>query len=365
MWRRAVVRHSARGIQTWICGIVLWLVCGLSPAQASAPCSEGLFVEWRFHASAPIMLPPATGPDEQTVVTSVDGYVHAIASRGRFLWSYTLDAPAVAVQTDERGRVYAVSERGLLYVLRRSGAHAWGSRLPAPMLPTGPAAFSSVRGLLYVPSALNLYAFSAKSGLLWRAFLGSSIRSGPVLDSDGRAWVITRDGDVHGVESPHKRVRFSLFEKEEQPSAETTNLPRLLSAAKGRLIIIDAEGLTAYSATGERLWTRSGVRASASNGSVVRIGDAWHWLDETTGVTDAEHALDLASSARPEPVDDWLFVPTESGRLYALSRAGEVRWCDLASAPLLRPVYQRDSRLIVTAAGDGSVAAVRLRSGAP
>src|SRR5690606_20954741 len=179
-------------------GLVLALTGTAAVAHAKAPCTEKLTIAWRFHASAPIVASPATGKAGPVVVTSIDGYVHAMPDQGRFLWSYTHDTPASGFGSDEHGRVQVMSERGLMQVLQPSGSKLTSWRLPAPMLPTGPFAYDESSSIGFVPSAFNLYAYSA-TGVTWRAFLGSRTVSGPTVDPRGRGWVGRGEGELVGV----------------------------------------------------------------------------------------------------------------------------------------------------------------------
>lgn len=342
-------------------GLVLALTGTAAVAHAKAPCTEKLTIAWRFHASAPIVASPATGKAGPVVVTSIDGYVHAMTDEGRFLWSYTLDTPASGFGLDEHGRVQVMSERGLMQVLQPSGSKLTSWRLPAPMLPTGPFAYDESSSIGFVPSAFNLYAYSA-TGVTWRAFLGSRIVSGPTVDPRGRAWVVTEKGELVGVLAPSRRLGFDL------PSAADASqipAPQLLSVSEQQVMILEREELTAYSLTGELQWRRGAVHASAADGGFVGIGGSWHWLDSRTGTTSAEHELDVSLSSPPVPMQEWMLLPTVQGRLYALSRQGDVQWCDVASAPLLQPRPKADTQGAIVAAGDGSVVEVRLREQSP
>jgi hypothetical protein len=136
--------------------VALMLPCSRR-AAASAPCTEGLTVDWTFHAAAPLAVAPAVSKQGRVVVASVDGYVHALAPGGRFQWSYTLDSAPSGISIGEDGRTYALSREGVLHVLHADGRHQWGSRLPPGMAPTGPFA-QSEQGVVFVPSHLNLYA---------------------------------------------------------------------------------------------------------------------------------------------------------------------------------------------------------------
>jgi outer membrane protein assembly factor BamB len=319
-------------------------------ARASAPCSAGLTVEFRFHASAPIEDALLTQKGA-IAVTSVDGYVHALGPNGRFLWSYTLDSAPVAIELGEDGRVYAASDAGSLHVLRANGERQWAGHLPAGMVPTGKMAHSD-HGVVFVPSNLNLYAFSAGSGLLWRAFIGSTIVSGPAIGSDGDAWVIAQNGSVHRIKTPNRRSSFSI-----SVDGSTT----LVSASGEQVVVLDESGLTAHSLTGQTLWALPDVVQVTPDARVVRTaGSKWVWLSEK-GEPQAERQLTFDVSAQPAHAQGLVYVPTTDGRLYVFGADGAVQWCQVAHAPLRSPRVHSKTGPVVVASGDGALASIYVR----
>src|SRR5690606_37157165 len=145
-----------------------------------------------------------------------------------------------------------------------SGQYQWGGRLPAGMLPTGMPAHSE-RGVVYVPSELNLYAFSAGSGLMWRTFVGSPITSGPLVGPDGEAWVSTRSGRIMRIRNPRSRDEFTTPSR-----AEVT-----LVAADERGVLVQAPqpsgatALVAYDVHGQERWQLADVASVSTTGDVV------------------------------------------------------------------------------------------------
>lgn len=328
-------------------------------ALASARCTERLTMDWRFNAAAPLTDSAAVSADGWVVVSSVDGYVHALDSAGHFQWSYTLDAPAYGIAMGADARTYALSQEGVLHVMLPSGQFHWGGRLPSGMLPTGLPAHSE-RGVVYVPSELNLYAFSASSGLMWRAFVGSAITSGPLVDPDGDAWVTAR-GRVVRLRSPQQRSEFGVAK--DAPA-------RLVFAGRQQVLLQINEqakppALVAYDVRGKQRWRRENVAGSSDAGHVVRgFGKSaaqWSWLDPETGHVLGERELDLDVAGPPAELDQFAVVPTNAGRVYVFDDAGSVEWCQVSTAPLLSARVHHASGRVIASAGDGWVAALRFR----
>lgn len=330
------------------------------PAAASAPCTEGLTVDWTFHASAPLAVAPAVSKQGWVVVASVDGYVHALAPGGRFQWSYTLDSAPSGIAIGEDGRTYALSQAGVLHVLHADGRHQWGSRLPAGMVPTGPLA-QNEQGVVFVPSHLNLYAFAAGAGLSWRAFIGSEIVAGPIATAAGDAWVATRDARLVRVHTPRDRSQFSLPED---------NAGQVVGANTNVVLVLIPEGaastLVAFDHRGHERWRYRDVRRVSSDGSVLERrgprGASWTWIEPSTGQVLGERTLGLESSAAPSSLGARAVVPTVDGRVYVFGEEGRVEWCRIAAAPLLEPRVGALTERITVAAGDGRFASVRFRT---
>lgn len=357
-WLRALRRRWPEAA-TWLTALSVassWSREGF----ASAPCTERLTIDWRFNAAAPILEPPSVSGRGWVVVGSVDGYVHALDSRGLFQWSYTLDAPPVGITVGADGRTYALSREGVLHVMLPSGQYHWGGRLPTGMLPTGLPAHSD-RGIVYVPSELNLYAFSAGSGLMWRTFVGSPITSGPLVSPDGDAWVGTRRGRIMRIRSPKQHTEFDTPSQVEASLVYAANDWVLAQSAQTG----GGTSLVAYEVDGRERWRRADVARVSSDGHVFHgsgvRSSLWAWLDPGSGKVLAERELELDDSAPPSRFGRYAVVPTNSGRVYLFGEEGTIEWCQVSAAPLLQARVRSESGQVIAAAGDGWVAALRFR----
>lgn len=313
-------------------------------------------MDWAFHAAAPLSGDPAVSKDNWVIVGSVDGYVHALGPKGRFQWSYTLDSPPAGIAVGSDGRTYALSQQGVLHVMVTDGRRQWGSRLPPGMLPTGPVR-QNAQGTVFVPSQLNLYAFSSGGGLAWRAFLGSSIVSGPLVTPEGKVWVATQDGRIARIETPRKRLSFGV------PNA---TLIELVSGEDGLVLARverdDTSTLIAFDEEGREVWQLPDiVRGSADGRLVQRRGATWAWIDPKTGRQLGEREVAVTASTAPATLGSHAVVPSTDGRVYIFAETGDVQWCQIATAPLLQPQVSQTERQVTAASGDGWVAAVRFR----
>lgn len=334
----------------------------LSPlgVGAQAPCTENLTLDWQFHAAAPLDMAPAVAPDGRVLVGSVDGYVHALDESGHFEWSFTLDAPPLGLAVSSDGRTFALNKDGQLQILMPNGQQQWGSRLPAGMLPTGPSVQNRA-GVVYVPSALNLYAFSASAGLSWRAFVGSPIVSGPVLAADGDAWLTTKNGQVLRIRSPSQRSGFTL---------DVAREARVVSAGKGDVQVLEIGAgkraeLVSYDERGQERWRLTDVDDVSADGRLLRRrgphGAEWTWVEPATGRVLQQRSLHLDASARPARWGERAVVASSSGKVYVFAPQGDVEWCRVASAPLLEPRVLQSAGRVVVSSGDGWIASLRGR----
>jgi hypothetical protein len=221
-------------------------------------------------------------------------------------------------------------------------------------MPTGRVAHSE-RGFVFIPSNLNLYAMALSSGVMWRAFIGSPIISGPVIDPHGDAWVVAHNGEVHHIETQSKRAKFTL-------TADSTS--RIVAVTSDRVFVLDSTGLTARTRAGEVSWMLQNVEQVTADLRVVQLGSNWVWIDEK-GKPKASRELDLHVSAQATHAKGLVYVPASDGRLYVFGPEGTVEWCQVAHAPLLSPHVLGARGAVVVASGDGWLVGIHSRRLAP
>jgi outer membrane protein assembly factor BamB len=308
---------------------------------------------WRFHAGAPLDIPPAVTADGSVVVTTSDGYVDFLRPDGTLRWSYTVDgAVAGAVAVGRRSLVVGTSA-GQLVSLSFDGMARWAIRTPA-------AITTRIQ-----PERQGLVFFGVRSGRVYGALssgaaisfdVGGQVSSGPLrLGSGGLALGTSAGRLVFFDRTGIKRAR----------TVADTALVGLLRSEGSMLYVLSATSLFAVDPAGQTLWTRHGVSAAAIAGAaVVALKDDGHeleWLDHTGRTLRRVSLGEQASQAPALGPDGLLYVPRVDGRLDGLSTEGVIRTSfEVCRAPLLRPVVDSVRARLIVAGGDGTVAAVRL-----
>ncbi|MES1172705.1 MAG: PQQ-binding-like beta-propeller repeat protein [Myxococcales bacterium] len=181
--------------------LMIWPICGLAwlplaPAasgQASAPrASEpaqlaAMFPapRFRFDAGAALAAPAGVAPDGALCVGTVDGYVHALAADGSYLWSHSVQGAVTRRPLFAGQHWQVVTNSGRIYALRADGTLSWVFK---PLSPVVSELAADANGTLYFVAADRfLYGVSARGSVTLRAPFGE-LRAGPSLAPDGSVW---------------------------------------------------------------------------------------------------------------------------------------------------------------------------------
>jgi outer membrane protein assembly factor BamB len=310
---------------------------------------------WRFHAGAPIEIPPAVTWEGDVVVATSDGYVDFLRPDGTLRWSYTVDgAISGAIAVGRRSLIVGTSS-GHLVSLSLDGRARWATNIPH-------AITTRVQ-----PERLGLVFFGVASGRIYGALpngaaisfdVGGQVSSGPIGLRSGGFALGTSAGrlvlfDRTGIKRAQRIASSALF--------------GLFASPDSTLYALSATSLFAVDPGGQTLWAKSGVRAAAIAGSdVVALehdGNELEWLDRTGRTLRRVSLAGQASEAPALGPDGLLYVPRVDGRLDGLSKNGVVRTTlDVCHAPLLRPVVDSVRSRLIAAGADGTVVATRLDS---
>ena len=169
-------------------------------------------LSWQYFAGEPIFSSPAIGPDGTLYFGDGNGTLHALNSDGSGKWSYLVDevtdtnrsilsSPAL----DGEGNIYFGSGNGYCYSLSDDGTQAslnW-KYLTSDRVDASPALglndevfFVSRDGYM---RSLPLFSAITDKVANWEVFVGDVFYSSPVVDENGRVYVIgyTGGGENH------------------------------------------------------------------------------------------------------------------------------------------------------------------------
>jgi hypothetical protein len=345
--------------------VAIAVSCGALPrawAQQSQPTCEGsMFEAWQFHAGAPISEPVAVASNGTVAVATHEGYIHAIAADGAFLWSYTVEGGLVSgvhdIRRGESGsneRFVAASYSGRIYSLYVNGRPHWVYQ--SKYRPERSAVFAG-KGLFFFTNGRSMYALSSRAGLLWGAGLGAAVRSRLYVDTAGAVWMLTANRRIHRLRTPYFHDSWELASDEAQ----------LIGTLGDGALVVDGESVRLLNPKGKSRWERDGVLAAAlprpaSPKDLVAVLTNRRklvWLDPKHG----------RPRGKPVAVEaDWKLIGAagqrallrdELGRLWAVERMGARSYCRLGSAPVLPPAFDRQRTQLVVATGDGRVVGLR------
>ncbi len=150
-------------------------------------------VRFRFDAGAALSAPAGVAPDGALCVGTVDGYVHALAADGSYLWSYSLHGAVThrPLFTADHWQIATSSER--IYALQPGGTLSWVFKPPSAV--SSELGADASGSLYFVAADHFLYGVSARGGVLLRAPFGD-LKSGPSLGPDGAVWAENTAGTV-------------------------------------------------------------------------------------------------------------------------------------------------------------------------
>ena len=169
-------------------------------------------LSWQYFVGEPIFSSPAIGPDGTLYFGDENGTFHALNSDGSEKWTYLVDEVTDTNQSilsspalDGEGNIYFGSGNGYCYSLSDDGTQAslnW-RYLTSDRVDASPALglddevfFVSRDGYM---RSLPLFSATADNVANWEVFVGDVFYSSPVVDENGRVYVIgyTGGGENH------------------------------------------------------------------------------------------------------------------------------------------------------------------------
>ena len=169
-------------------------------------------LSWQYFVGEPIFSSPAIGPDGTLYFGDENGTFHALNSDGSEKWTYLVDEVTDTNQSilsspalDGEGNIYFGSGNGYCYSLSDDGTQAslnW-KYLTSDRVDASPALglddevfFVSRDGYM---RSLPLFSPSTDNVANWEVFVGDVFYSSPVVDENGRVYVIgyTGGGENH------------------------------------------------------------------------------------------------------------------------------------------------------------------------
>jgi outer membrane protein assembly factor BamB len=179
--RRALVTATGALFFSTDKGFVYGLMAGMPPA-----------LPWRFEARAPIVGPPALGP-EGLLVADVQNHVYALDLEGRLRWEVAVSGRITAGPVWNGGLAFFVVDEAFLVALNGEGAESWryasGSALRA-----GPAFWY---GAVLIGSDDGRVLLLGPDGRLLRTIDVGGSPAGPLFADQSRIYVPLAEGTLH------------------------------------------------------------------------------------------------------------------------------------------------------------------------
>jgi outer membrane protein assembly factor BamB len=299
--------------------VLSWAAPSLGTSRADArPVLEPM-ESFRFSAGSALFASPGLGRDGSVYVGSAEGYVHALASDGRYRWSYTVKGRIVAAPVEDgaTGRVFVATSEARLYCFEPDAHLRWV--FPLPVAPKTELMLTPKGTLLFVGSDDHLYGVTTSGALVLR-LAAPGARSAPVVLASGQSALVL--GDVLGIIKGHG------YEKAPLPGPFTAAAK--LALAPDRAVFACEDG-----------------KARVLGGS--------------------SRPLDVVSDCLSPPVrgDGFFAISEGSGHVRLVYDTGASQTLALGAAPL-RPLWDASRRRLVLSTVTGSVRVLELpKQGAP
>jgi hypothetical protein len=313
-------------------------------------------VAWRFQAAAPASAAPAVSDLGAVYLSTVEGYVHALAADGGFRWSYGVaGVPIGEPALDPTGHVYVTTTARRVYSIRTDGHLQWERHTPSRI--ASAAVWSSPGQLSYAARDQSLYALSVWGEPLWNVGLGKSALLAPASLASGGLAVATEGAELRLLRGSSLGARLPLPGSPTQP----------VLSADDRLWVVSAGEVLAFE-TQPRLqvvWRAPACRAALSADGqwlLVESEGELTWRAARSG--ELRHRVQLPEEASAAPAltnAGVALIPLVSGELLLFapgsSQSARVR---VGPAPLWRPLWDEARRRVLVSAGSGTLVAIDL-----
>lgn len=327
-------------------------LCGLVAAKTSAapdPCQRELplAVDVRFHAGErPTSLPVLT-PNGTVYVGTAEGYVHALAPDGTYLWGYTLRGPVVGELALGATATVLVATPRRVYAIRSDGTLLWVFESPIAVR-TGLASDGTGR-FFFASDDGRLFALSGRGALVAHVDGKVPLSTPPVgLGVEIGVGAGRVDGSAI-VTLGFKTRRFELG-----------GVARELFACSGVAFcaLVNREVL-GVADEGAR-FRHTALHASAARDRLAVLAKPRVLEVYTAG--QRAFSAELSAEASAAPLVDprgRVFVPLENGALVGFSETGARIGCaKIADSPLETPVFDGARGRVWVTAREGWVSAV-------
>jgi outer membrane protein assembly factor BamB/calcineurin-like phosphoesterase family protein len=285
---------------------------------------------WQHSAGAKIYSTPAT--DGKLVITAAtDGIVSALSvDNGKVQWQFDTGQPVVASPVIKGNRVFIAGSSGKCYSLNiADGTVIWTNSMIDGFVETIPAAYKGM--IIFGTWNNHLYALDAATGKVrWDWYNGYSNRMlspaacVPVAISN-KVFIVAPDRKMACLDSETGRLIWH-------------------STLEGNTVR-ESMGISADSTL---------IFAKTMDGNIIGV-KADGSEERVTWKADANTGYDIAPAVITEG-DGVVFIPTDKGLVYAVSRSdGRLLWIHRISSCLINQVLPAGDGSIICSAMDGVI----------
>ena len=231
--------------------------------------------QWEFETNSYVIASPSVGADGKIYVGSKDSIFYALESNGSLAWEYFAGQPiSSSAALGQDGSIYFGDENGTLHALHPDGSSKW-TYVIDEVADTNKSILSSpaldLSGNIYFGSG-NGYCYSLADNennatLNWQFLTGDRVDASPILGATNDVFFVSRDGYLRSLSSLTGGLNWDAFVGDVFYSAPVID-------SNGRVYVIGYTGggenhLSAFESNGTKAWDTNQSEISFSVAGIV------------------------------------------------------------------------------------------------
>lgn len=230
---------------------------------------------WEYETNSNVIASPAIGADGKIYVGSKDSIFYAFESNGSVAWEYFVGQPITAsAALGQDGTIYFGDENGSFHALNSDGSSKWTYQVDN-VADSNNSILSSaaldLSGNIYFGSG-NGYCYSisdneTNASLNWKFLTGDRVDASPVLGLNEEVIFVSRDGYMRSLSNLSGGLNWDAFVGDVFYSSPVVD-------ENGRTYVIGYTGggqnhLFAFDANGTKAWDTNETECPFSIGGIV------------------------------------------------------------------------------------------------